>query len=292
VQLGELYACATRTDHTLWCWGSAGYGELGLGRTGDKWTPTEVGTDTDWRDVTASGYHTCATRLNGALWCWGSNAFGALGIGQIKHDFSTPMRVGDDTDWASVSAGYYHTCGTRTDGTIWCWGGNQYGQLGLGHALVSGDPARCGSCKAKPMQVGSRTDWTSLVAGALHTCATRVDHTLWCWGYNGEGGLGLGDTDDRHFPVQVGVDTDWASLALGGFHTCATRTDGTLWCWGWNRYGQLGVRDTVNRLTPTQVGAGNLWSQLGAGSIHTCATRTNHTLWCWGEGTDLQPHRV
>ena len=83
--------------------------------------------------------------------------------------------------------------------------------------------------------------WLTVSAGGFHTCGIRTDHTLWCWGDNGYGQLGLGDKKKRAMPTQVGTGTDWAGLVAGNAHTCATRTDHTLWCWGLNRDGQLGI---------------------------------------------------
>ena len=132
-----------------------------------------------------------------------------------------------------------------------------------------------------------------LTAGDYHSCASHLDHTLWCWGYNGQGQLGLGDNEDRTIPTQVGTDTDWTEVAAGDYHTCATRIEHTLWCWGYNPYGQLGQGDTQNRNIPTQVGTGTRWAPADAGWSHTCATRTDHTrgaggatmLASWGSAT-------
>jgi alpha-tubulin suppressor-like RCC1 family protein len=84
--------------------------------------------------------------------------------------------------------------------------------------------------------------------------ASKSDQTLWCWGGNQYGQLGLGDTDDRHSPTQVGVDADWAVVDAGAYQTCGIRVDSTLWCWGRNDHGQLGLGDTEDRRVPTQVG--------------------------------------
>lgn len=81
--------------------------------------------------------------------------------------------------------------------------------------------------------------WNSVTGGDEHTCGVRADHTLWCWGDNEAGGLGVGDLVDRVVPTQVGTDANWASVSAGFFHTCGTRTDHSLWCWGGNLFGQL-----------------------------------------------------
>jgi alpha-tubulin suppressor-like RCC1 family protein len=90
------------------------------------------------------------------------------------------------------------------------------------------------------VQVGKDSNWASVTAGYDHTCGLRTDGTAWCWGYNRQGGLGVGDVLRRLRPEQVGVDTNWATLSGGRYHTCAVRTRGVAWCWGDDIEGQLG----------------------------------------------------
>jgi alpha-tubulin suppressor-like RCC1 family protein len=274
---GNAHTCATRTDHTLWCWGWNRDGQLGIGSKNLKrTTPTRVGAGAEWAEVSAAGFaHTCGTRTDHTLWCWGSNGAGQLGLGDNTNR-STPTQVGTGTDWSHATAGDSHICATRADRTLWCWGDNIVGQLGLGDTTT----------RTTPTRVGTATEWAEVSArNGYHTCATRTDHTLWCWGFNSTGQLGLGDTAARTTPTRVGTDADWDQLGAGHRQTCGTRTDHTLWCWGDNTYGQLGLGDTTNRSAPTQVGTSTDWAAISSGARHTCATRTDHTLWCWGDNT-------
>jgi hypothetical protein len=155
----------------------------------------------------------------------------AVGTGQ-------PMatgRVGPGVSWAHVAVGSYHTCGIRTDATLWCWGFNDYGQLGLGNHANQDRPQQV----TTPAAGG----WTSVTAGIYYTCATRTDGTVWCWGYNGQGQVGIGNESGQDLPRQVTTPArgGWTSVTASGDATCATRTGGTLWCWGYNFYGQLGL---------------------------------------------------
>jgi len=192
------HTCAIRTDHTLWCWGQGGSGQLGIGSTFDQDLPQQVTTPsaTGWAATSAGGAHTCATRTDGTLWCWGKNGNGQLGIGSVTSEFlpqqvSTPAATG----WAAVSAGGFHACATRTDGTLWCWGANYDGQLGIGSS----------GSKRLPQQVAksATTPWATVSAGGYHSCVTRTNRTLWCWGYNAFGELGLGNTTIQYRPHQV-----------------------------------------------------------------------------------------
>jgi alpha-tubulin suppressor-like RCC1 family protein len=280
VTAGGLHACATRKDGTLWCWGGNGSGELGIGTWTSQSRPQQVTTPAPagWTSVTASAFHTCATRSDTTLWCWGLNLAGELGIGtQTEQDQPQQVTTPAAAGWTSVTTGDEHTCATRSDGTLWCWGDNGFGALGIGN-LTSQD---------WPQQVSTPapTGWTSVTAGEGHTCATRSDATLWCWGWNDAGQLGIGSKTEQDQPQQVTTPAPagWTSVIAGDQHTCATRTH-DLWCWGFNRYGQLGIGSNINQARPRHVvvPAGTGWSLMALGSLHTCATRTGHALWCWG----------
>ncbi len=243
VSAGSYHTCAVRTDNTLWCWGVNFAGQLGLGDRTTRAVPSRVGTRSDWAQVSVGSYHTCAVRTNNSLWCWGYNYVGELGLGD-RTTRTLPRRVGTRSSWAQVSAGSSHTCAVRTNNTLWCWGDNYVGKLGLGDTTTRTVPRRV---------VGTRSDWAQLSAGSGHTCATRFDHTFWCWGGNGLGQLGLGDTEDRTVPEMVGTRSDWDYVSAGELHTCGVRADNTLWCWGDNGAGQLGLGDFRNRLWPRKV---------------------------------------
>ncbi|MBA2698494.1 MAG: hypothetical protein H0U61_06925 [Nocardioidaceae bacterium] len=109
-------------------------------------------------------------------------------------DRSTPAQVGDDSNWATITAGDLTTCGTRTDMTQWCWGSNVYGQVGDGTTAKK---------RLSPKQVGGGTTWTGGAVGTGHSCAVRTDGTAWCWGSNLTGQLGNGTTEDSSTPVRV-----------------------------------------------------------------------------------------
>lgn len=278
ISAGDNATCGVRRDHTLWCWGQNN-GNLGVDDTDDRSDPTQVGTNSDWASVDISSEHTCGVRSDFTLWCWGSNLYGQLGLGDRSSGHYTPIQVGTDTDWAQVSLGYDHTCATRTDNTLWCWGHNIEGQVGLGKGR---------KIWTSPTQVGG-SDWAVINASKTYsTCGVRTDHTLWCWGGNYAGQLGLGDTRRKFTPVQVGTDTDWDAVSGGYAHTCATRIDHTLWCWGDNHSGQLGLPHDRDQKTPGQVGTHRDWAAVEVGDDHTCATRIDHTLWCWGANGEGQ----
>jgi len=156
---------------------------------------------------------------------------------------------------------------------LWVWGRNNNGQLGLGNTTNY----------SSPKQVGSLTNWSSVSSLSNNsTVAIKSNGTLWSWGRNATGHLGLGNTTDYSSPKQVGALTNWLSVSGGLNSALAVKTDGTLWAWGSNGSGQLGVGDITNRSSPAQVGALTGWSSVSIGYLHTAAIKTDGTLWMWG----------
>ncbi|WP_051293121.1 RCC1 domain-containing protein [Citrifermentans bremense] len=164
------------------------------------------------------------------------------------------------------SAGRNHTIAVLSDGTIWAWGGNIYGQLGDGTSIS----------KTVPLQVGS--GYAAVAAGYNHTVALKTDGSLWAWGDNNSGQLGNGTTNRSYIPLQVG--SGFAAVAAGYNHTVALKTDGSLWAWGDNNFGQLGDGTTNRSNIPVQVGSG--YAAVAAGYNHTVAQKTDGSLWAWG----------
>jgi alpha-tubulin suppressor-like RCC1 family protein len=252
VTAGNYHTCATRTGGTLWCWGWDPYGQLGIGNGASQDLPRQVTTPAaqGWVSVTAGYGHTCAIRTGGTLWCWGYATEGQLGLGPVN-DETFPVQVTTPAPggWASVAAGYYHTCATRAGGTLWCWGNNLEGEVGIG----SGSSTR----QYLPQQVATpaAAGWTSVTGGGSHTCATRAGGTLWCWGSDYSGQLGIGYHPDQFLPRQVisPVPWGWTSVSGGESHTCAVRAAGDLWCWGANDEGQLGLGSYANECHPRRL---------------------------------------
>jgi len=122
-----------------------------------------------------------------------------------------------------------------------------------------------------------------------HTCATRADGSVWCWGLNNAGQLGDGSLHNRSVPVRAGALSGIVELAIGGFethgpisHSCARASSGRLWCWGANAFGQLGDGTTTSRSTPVPVLGIADARALGVAATHTCAVRADGHVWCWG----------
>ncbi|MBA2662384.1 MAG: hypothetical protein H0U74_08835 [Bradymonadaceae bacterium] len=248
-------------DYTLAVRANDAAGNQGLGDYAWTVEPNRL-------NQTALGFaHTCAIRADGTLWCWGLNNNGQLGQDDtIKQ--SSPVQVGDQSDWSSVTAGNAHVCALRS-GELWCWGFNGDGELGHGDTVN----------RRLPVRVGTESDWSTVAAGEYFTCGVRSGE-LWCWGYNEFGPLGQNDTTQQNLPVRVGQESDWSTVTAGSEHACGLR-NGELWCWGRNDFGQLGLDHDIQQGTPGRVGTENDWSVAFIGASHSCAIRKGE-LWCWG----------
>jgi alpha-tubulin suppressor-like RCC1 family protein len=195
------------------------------------------------------------------MWSWGRNGSGQLGLGNSGSgtNRSSPVQIGALTTWLSVSAGRYHSLAIKTDGTMWSWGQNNYGKLGLGNTTDY----------SSPKQVGAGTTWASIAGGSSHCVAIKTDGTMWSWGDNsntGAGRLGLGDQERRSSPTQIGALTNWLKISAGRYHNLAIKTNSTLWSWGRNSYGEVGDGTTTTPVvSPIQVGSLTNWSSVAAG---------------------------
>jgi len=195
-----------------------------------------------------------------------------------------------------ISAGWVNSAAVKNDGTLWVWGGNEYGQLGDGTY----------DAKNLPVQVRGSDKWKAVSVGWRHTVAIRDDNTLWAWGDNWFGQLGNGGSGPagtKLTPTQLSTangpdniqykDYKWKAVSAGECHTVAIREDNTLWAWGWNGRGELGDGSTTNRSTPVQLSAADgpdnipykdyKWKTVSAGEWHTVAIREDNTLWVWGD---------
>ncbi len=289
VSLGNGVSAALKTDKSLWMWGSNYHGQLGTKGSGDvnigggnnadhaskhyiHTTPVKVMDDV--ASVQAGSYYTAAIKTDGSLWMWGDNQYGHIGNGAQgdrtdRYDYiyqTEPVKIMEQVSCVTFNEDAHTVAAVRTDGSLWMWGSNFYGQLGSGSTTDSGVPIKV-------------LDGVAAVdLGWSRTAALKTDGSLWTWGWNESGRLGNGSTVDAHLPVKImdGV------AAIGGYQdqAAALKTDGSLWTWGWNYYGQLGNGSTENSAVPVKV-----LDQVSAVSGHQgsmLALKTDGSLWAWG----------
>ena len=242
-------------------------------------------TDFKWTGVAAGYRHAVAIREDGTLWAWGLNRYGQLGDGTFVSK-SFPVSVGADSDWKSVSACGESTYAIKSNGTLWAWGNDSVGQLGDGKSGMDGT----GSPRNAPMQVGSDADWRAVSAGWNYVLAIKMDGSMWAWGEDTFGQLGLGtivlpntlDIRWRTTPARVGSSNDWSLAVAGDHQALALKTDGTLWAWGYNGADALGDGTSTSTGTPFEVGTDRDWATAAAGNSTSFAIKTDGTLWGWG----------
>jgi alpha-tubulin suppressor-like RCC1 family protein len=186
------------------------------------------------------------------------------------------------SDWQHVSAGAEHTCALKADGAAFCWGSNQYGQLGT----TSTDTVCAGAdatfaCASRPIAVATTLRFLEISAGQRHTCAITTDRAAYCWGANDQGQLGsvAADGPELH---QVTSTLPWTQISAGFTHSCAVRSDGVLYCWGENDRGQLGNGAVNASSTPLRVPTVNPAASVSAGQGRTCARTTDGVVYCFG----------
>lgn len=234
---------------------------------------------TCWRMVSAGENFSLGIKTDGTLWGWGqnSNRLG-LGIGNLANQ-NLPIQIGTANDWATVSAGNVHSLAVKTNGTLWSWGNGQFGQLGNG--IFS-------SATANVTQVGTANDWLIVSAGNRFSLAIKTNGTLWSWGLNNTGQLGINNLIDQNIPVQVGTSSNWAKIDAGGQHSLAIDTTGFLYAWGNNTFGQLGDGTNTTSLNPIVISSSNNWSEISAGFDHSMVIDTAGILFTFGNNTNGQ----
>ena len=251
---------AAKPAGTIWMWGYQGAGEFGQNSPTIRYSSPVQVPGTNWGYAAHGEIGTLAAKTNGTLWAWGTSRYGNLGLNQGPgNDHSSPTQIGTDTSWGYVRGtltnGYQHNAAIKTSGgttgTLWAWGRNFYGSLGLNEGAPT--PGYPGS-KSSPTQVGTNNTWYRIWNGSnLNTAAIKNDASLWMWGYAELGVLGLNDQTQRSSPCQV--PGSYQRCFLMDNSLVATKTNNTLWAWGYNNYGQLGQNGPVNthQSSPVQI---------------------------------------
>jgi len=267
------------SDGTLWTCGYNSNGQLGDNTISDRSSlGNTAGGGTTWKTVACGYAHSAAIKTDGTLWTWGLNFNGQLGDNSTTSRSSPVTTVGGGTTWKTVACGNTHSAAIKTDGTLWAWGSNGFGQLFDNSTISRSSPVNT---------VGGGSTWKIVACGNTHSAAIKTDGTLWTSGYNLYGQLGDNSNTNRSSPVTTaGGGTTWKTVACGYAHSAAIKTDGTLWTWGLNFNGQLGDNSTTSRISPvTTVGGGTIWKTVACGDKHSAAIKTDGTLWTWGSNS-------
>ncbi|HUR93237.1 MAG TPA: hypothetical protein VMY76_01550 [Gemmatimonadales bacterium] len=281
VSAGHSFTCGLTTDDRAYCWGSNENGELGIGSTAlTQLTPRQVSGSRRYRQLRSGSNYACAVTLADVAFCWGDNFYGQLGIG-LASGTNAPVQVKTGgLVFRRVLAGGGHTCGLTADNKAWCWGRNDFGQVG--------DGARGNSLA--PLPVAGGLTFAQISAGTLHTCGVTTDNRAYCWGRNAAGGVGDGTQFvERDAPVAVAGALRFSGVSAGYEHSCGVTLAKAVYCWGLNGDGQQGDNTKGNvRLSPMPVLGGLRFSSMGGMSFgpHNCAVTTENRAYCWGNNRE------
>lgn len=286
-RLLNIKAIAAGSQHTValddrgrvWTWGRNNSGQLGdVARTSIDKNPQYVELPKKIIAIAAGDQHTLAVDIEGNVWAWGRNVYGQLGRNSTDSDNAVPKLVqasaennSSFTEIVAVAGGLEHSVALKSDGTVFSWGRNTYGQLGNGETL---------SINEKALEVPGISHITEIAAGDNHTVALKQDQTtVWAWGTNRLGQLGDGGREEKLTPVQVQGMNEVTKIATGDNHTIAVKQDGSVWMWGKNTSGTQS-----SRTTPIQIKGMDDAVAVGGGGYSdsfTLAVKTDGTVWKW-----------
>ncbi len=287
VAAGASHSLALKNDGSLWAFGSNEFGQLGSPTNSGSLVANPVPTQvlSDVIAIAAGRFHSLALKSDGSLWSFGLNVSGQLGtVTNSGTNSANPSPIQVLTNVVAIAAGGSHSLALRSDGKLWTFGDNQFGQLGVATNVGTNAP------NPTPQQV--LTGATAVAAGIAHTTVLRIDGTVWSFGSNEFGQLGRptnsGTNNPNSSPVQVlgGVK----EIAAGDNHSLGLKGDGSVWSFGLNEFGQLGNAtnsgSTSPNSSPTQVLTGII--EIAAGGSHTMAVESDGSLSTFGSNLQGQ----
>jgi alpha-tubulin suppressor-like RCC1 family protein len=227
-----------------------------------------------FQSIAALGDHTIALTPAGAAYGWGANGTGQLGDGTTAQTRLTPVSVAGGLVFRAIAGGYQHSLGLTTDGAVYAWGANQYGQLGDGSSVTF---------RSTPVAVAGGRSYIAISGGDYHSVALTAAGAAYGWGLNGHGQLGDATSGNfRSSPVAAAGGRVFRSISAGGMATVALDAGGAAYAWGSNNAGQLGDGTTSDRLTPAAVSGGLTFRAICTGGRHTVALGTTGAAYAWG----------
>ena len=299
LSMGGLHSAAISSDGNLYTWGENGSGELGDGTNTSRSTPVQVKKPQNtpagftWKQVSIGWSHSAAFGSDGNLYTWGENDRGQLGNGTTTNQ-NTPTKVSKPQNtpagftWKQFTLGDLNTAAFGSDGNLYIWGNNQYGQLGNGTTTNQNTPILVN----KPQGAPEGFTWTQASLGDGDSAAFGSDGNLYVWGWNKYGELGDDTTTDRYTPTLVGKPQGapdgftWTQASLGWYHSAAIGSDGQLYTWGSNSNGQLG-RDPSNAWPSSRPGPVGFPGKPQTTSV--CFGQNQEQGTCLAAGKDLKP---
>lgn len=280
IAVGDSF-CALHQNTSIYCWGSNSLGQLGDGSSSSqpvsRDAPNLVVGGRSYFAVSSGGEFACGLASGGAAFCWGSQVGGKLGDGvngTSNGQFVTsPVAVRGGLSFASIVAGGNDACALTANGSAFCWGVNQFGELGDGTKMA----------RPTPVAVTGSLSFEKIDVGSDMTCGITAQGALYCWGSTGDKmGLNPVGVSSILTPTRVGGSLTFTDVSIGDSHMCAVSTSGTAYCGGANDFGGLGNGTTTRALFPQQVSGSVMFRSIAAGGGSTCGISTSGQAFCWG----------
>ncbi|MFC1654515.1 RCC1 domain-containing protein [Myxococcota bacterium] len=312
VTVGEAFGCKLTGEGVAYCWGQNMLGQLGdSGTFSNSESPVSVdqvpiNSQKTYKSIAAGIQTTCGVDQEGKAYCWGTDIDEQLGDGSLPHPecgFECSLSaveldtapVADEKAFVQVAGGAYHGCGLTAQKVAYCWGTDEYGQLGDG-----GSPTNSPSPVAvNTTPIAGEKAFVQLVTGSNHTCGLTSEGVAYCWGRDDQGQLGDGfgdDTSQSPLPVNttpITGETTFVQLIAGYRHTCGLTADGVVYCWGGGTLGELGDGSGTGSWDPVPVTTVPIvgekaFIRLAGGFAHTCGLTSQRVVYCWGSDTSEQ----
>lgn len=283
--------CGITTASQTFCWGTLLVGLDGGFHIGDA--PQTLAVSQPLEALSVGSRHGCGLTTAGTAYCWGDYRAGVRGTGvPLADEFvaadMSPNAVAGGLAFSEIAVGLGNSCGLISSGRAYCWGsevalGNPDAPLSRQEQCGYTVPPFFARCAHTPVPVAGGHSFTSLAAGQSHVCGLREDGDMYCWGSNGSGQLGSGDTTYAPAPVRAAVPEHAAAITAGSDFTCAIGVSGQAYCWGVGHVGQIGYgAHALSVLEPTRVAGSAAYRLISAGESHVCALRVSGELDCWG----------
>ena len=321
IYAGAYFAMAIKSDGTLWTWGYNGHGELGVGSTSNSDAPVQVTSLSSVTKIAAGSWHAVALESNGTVWAWGANYYGELGNGTATTGSTSPAQVAGVSGVTSIAAGYFNSMALQSNGSLYCWGYNEDGELNSGSGANSSVPVLSNVSGAFSISMGE---------DSFHALALMSDGSVYAWGANINGQLGQGEYSPDSGSSKISGLTGVTGLASSKFGTLACKSDGTMiewgdrsyqpfavavpqqaqfapavvadriqsisggkyhsleiedgqvWAWGSNVQGQLGDGTLLDQPTPVPIYGMPSVAGVAAGAYHSLALSADGHVWAWG----------
>jgi alpha-tubulin suppressor-like RCC1 family protein len=271
ISAGYEYTCALTTDNRAFCWGENASGQLGDGTTTLRSTPVRAASALRFRQIQAGAGTTCGLTTGDRVYCWGANGGGIMGTGTTSSTWGNPpTQIAGGRTYNQVVIGMNHACAVTYTHEIYCWGRNDYGQLGDSTAV---------KVRYSPRRVSGTRSFAKVSAGWQHTCAITTAQTAFCWGHNQVGEVGDGTSLNRWEPRRVAGSILFSRLSAGVEAVCGETTQNRAYCWGY-----IIQPDGTNaaRLTPVPMSGGLFFLQVSTGNGYSCGVASDHRGYCWG----------